>query len=79
VQGAVNYLKDWAPFAMKLNTDKTKDMWIGFTRSCPAPPNISIGKETIERVTKFKLLGVTIQNNLKWKSHYKISLRRQVK
>jgi hypothetical protein len=41
---------------MELNTDKTKDMWIGFTRSCPALPNISIGDEKIERVTQFKLL-----------------------
>jgi hypothetical protein len=45
---------------MELNTDKTKDMWIGFTKSCPAPPNISIGDETIERVTKFKHLGVNL-------------------
>jgi hypothetical protein len=54
-------------------------MWIGFTRSSPAPPSISIGNEMIERVTKFKLLGVTMQNDLKWMSIYKISLRRQVK
>ncbi len=44
-------------------------MWIGFTRSSPAPPSISIGNEMIERVTTFKLLGVTMQNDLKWKSH----------
>jgi hypothetical protein len=44
-------------------------MWIGFTRSSPAPPSISIGNEMIERVTKFKLLGVTMQNDLKWMSH----------
>lgn len=25
--------------------------------------------ETIETVTEFKLLGVTMQNNLEWKSH----------
>ena len=67
VQEAVNSLKDWVnQNTMELNTDKTKNMWIGFTRSCPAPPNISIGDETIERVT---LLGVSMQNNLKWKSH----------
>ena len=41
VQEAVNFLKDWAiQNKMELNTDKTKDMWIGFSRSCPAPPNI---------------------------------------
>ena len=43
VPEAVNFLKDWAiQNKMELNTDKTKDMWIRFSRSCPAPPNISI-------------------------------------
>jgi hypothetical protein len=42
VPEAVNSLKDWAiQNKMELNTDKTKDMWIGFSRSRPAPPNIS--------------------------------------
>ncbi len=70
MQEVVNFLEDWATQnKMELNTGKTKDMWIGFTRSSPAPPSISIGNEMIERVTKFKLLGVTMQNDLKWKSH----------
>ncbi|CAB4043525.1 Hypothetical predicted protein [Paramuricea clavata] len=58
MQEAVNFLEDWATQnKMELNTSKTKDMWIGFTRSSPAPPSISIGNEIIERVTKFKLLN----------------------
>ena len=70
MQEAVNFLEDWATqIKMKLNTGKTKDMWIGFMRSSPARPSISIGNEMIKRVTKFKLLWVTMQNDLKWKSH----------
>ena len=41
-------------------------------RGCPvypAPPPINIGSTMIERVTKFKLLGVTVQNDLKWNAH----------
>ena len=52
---------------MELNGRKTKDMWISFKRSGPALPPIKIGGTIIERVTKFKLLGVTVQNDLKWK------------
>ena len=66
MQEVVNFLEDWATQnKMELSTGKTKDMWIGFTRSSPAPPSISTGNEMIERVTKFKLLGVTMQNDLK--------------
>ena len=70
MQEVVNFLEEWATQnKMQLNIGKTKDMWIGFTRSSSAPPSISIGNEMIERVTKFKLLGVTMKNNPKWKSH----------
>ena len=65
MQEVVNFWEDWATQnKMELNTGKTKDMWIGFTRSSPAPPSISIGNEMIERVTKFKLLGVTMNESL---------------
>ena len=51
---------------MKLNAKKTKDMWITFNKSCPVPPPICIGPAELERVTVFKLLGVYVQNDLKW-------------
>ena len=54
---------------MELNARKTKDMWISFKRSGPAPPPINIGDTIIERVTKFMLLGVTVQDDLKWNAH----------
>jgi hypothetical protein len=80
MQEAVHFLEDWATQnKMELYTGKTKYMWIGFTRSSPAPPSISIGNEMMKRVTKFKLLGVTIQTTLNGSHMYKISLRRQVK
>jgi hypothetical protein len=43
-------------------------MWICFTESVLEPP-VYIGDELAERVDKFKLLGMGLQNNLKWNNH----------
>ena len=44
-------------------------MWICFTESVSEPPPVYIGDEQVERVDKFKLLGMGLQNNLKWNNH----------
>jgi hypothetical protein len=54
---------------MTINVKKTKDMWICFTESVLEPPPVYIGDELVERVDKFKLLGMGLQNNLKWNNH----------
>ena len=54
---------------MELNAKKTKDMWITFKKSCPIPAPINIGPTELERVSEFKLLGVYVQNDLKWNTH----------
>ena len=54
---------------MTINVKTTKDMWISFIDAVPEPPRLHIGNEPIERVNVFKLLGVSIQNNLKWNAH----------
>ena len=59
---------------MELNAKKTKDMWITFKKSCPTAPPISIGPSELERVSEFKLLGVYVQNDLKWNTHFSDSL-----
>lgn len=70
MQEVMNLLENWAvQNKMELNAKKTKDMWISFKKSCPAPEPVTIGGQTIERVKKFKLLGVSIQNDLKWNTH----------
>ena len=43
-----------------------KDMWICFKDVISEPPSLMIGNDVIERVNSFKLLGVWIQDNLKW-------------
>ena len=54
---------------MELNAKKTKVMWITFKKSCPIPAPINIGATELERVSEFKLLGVYVQNDLKWNTH----------
>ena len=56
---------------MKLNTKKTKEMSFSFgkrvkTDEC-AP--LSAGRDTTERVTEFKILGVILSCDLSWKKH----------
>ena len=55
---------------MKLNPGKCKEMLINFMHE----PNflvkpITMGNNTIERVSCYKLLGVYISDNLKWNNH----------
>ena len=44
-------------------------MWICFKDVIPEPPSFMIGNDEIERTNSFKLLGVWIQDNLKWNTH----------
>jgi hypothetical protein len=62
-------LLDWSiSNLMNLNASKTKDMIFGSLSDDP-PPQISFQGNLIERVHTFKLLGIKIDDNLKWNSH----------
>ena len=54
---------------MRINPDKTKDMWICFNSAIPTPALLTLDGAAIERVNSHKLLGVWPQENLKWNSH----------
>ena len=51
-------------------------MWICFSELIVEPPSIHIGDVVIERVNVFKLLGVWLQDNLKWNKHIEEITRR---
>jgi hypothetical protein len=53
---------------MNINFNKTKEMIIGTLSNSPLSV-ISINGNIIERVSKFKLLGVILDCTLKWHSH----------
>ena len=51
---------------MKLNPSKCNFMFINFERSTPNPPTLQIGNSPINRTDSLKILGVLVQENLKW-------------
>ena len=53
---------------MNINTKKTKEMLSG-PILLNRPPLIAVNDGTVERVTSFKLLGLTITDNLSWEEH----------
>ena len=54
---------------MLINTEKTKEMVIYFGRKPLALKPITICGKEIERVDTTKILGVIVNNNLKWNDH----------
>ncbi len=57
---------------MKINSTKTKEMLICFCKDsghCRTIPIINMDGNDIERVTRCKILGVTISSNRTWNAH----------
>ena len=69
MQTAADDINDWSiKNQLGLNTTKTKEMRIAFGNSPHIEP-LEINSCTIERVNHSKLLGVIIQDDLKWDLH----------
>ena len=55
---------------MKLNPKKCKELTVHFCRDIEHfPPDLAVTGNALETVEAHKVLGVTIQSNLKWDSH----------
>ena len=54
---------------MKLNPKKCKEMCVCFLKNKPDLQPITIYGNQIERFSSHKVLGVVIQDNLKWSNH----------
>ena len=54
---------------MKLNPKKTKEICISFQHDNLDLSPLLIGEQIIETVQSHKVLGLTIQSNLKWNKH----------
>ena len=63
---------------MNINVAKTKEMLLGRINKEP-PPNIFVSSNVIERVSSFRLLGIHIDDNLKWKQPISIPRRHLVR
>ncbi len=65
----LNNVVEWSNQNLtNINFAKTKEMLLGRINKNPFP-NISVNSNAIERVSTFRLLGVHIDDNLKWTSH----------
>ena len=70
LQNAATYINDWTDENnMRLNTTKTKEMIFCFQRVEPSFDPIEINNTVIQRVPSAKVLGLTIQEDLKWNTH----------
>ncbi len=70
LQDLVNYIDYWTTSNnMKLNVGKCKELVIDFARKKYCFPPLTVDKVTIERVKSARILGLTIQDNMKWNEH----------
>jgi hypothetical protein len=70
MQAAVYQIYKWSQRKlMKINVKKTlKKMLLGPILKNP-PEQIVLNADSIERVTSFKLFGITVMNNRSWDNH----------
>ena len=70
LQHDLNTIHNWATINwMDLNIKKCKEMRICFFRQRPPLPSLSIDNHHLDIVTSHKVVGLTLQNDLKWGSH----------
>ena len=71
LQNELDAISDWRNTNnMKLNPKKCKEMIVTFRRDIEHPPtSLVVDNISLERVESYKLLGLTMQNNLKWDLH----------
>ena len=61
---------------MKLNLKKCKEMLLNFRKYSTCIPSLKFNDTTLERVPSFKLLGLWIDNNLKWQTNTDYIIRK---
>ena len=77
LQKAADHLFQWSSSNdMRLNEIKTKEMVVSFARNTVAFESILINGTPIEQVDNFKILGVILQNDLKWNTHITTTIKK---
>ena len=61
---------------MQINAQKTHELLISFQKHPPNPPPIQIDGQSIDRVCSAKLVGIHIQDDLKWDVHVQEMLKK---
>ncbi len=70
LQDDLNEFRDWSEInGLKLNPTKCQALQVYFGKSEPLFTELKIGEESLAYVNKAKILGVWLQNDLKWDAH----------
>ena len=78
LQTELNELQQWAcENDMKLNGLKCKETVISFLRQSDNYTPLYIHDQQLELVTSFKILGLTINNHLKWNDNVAIVVKKR--
>jgi hypothetical protein len=66
----VYYIDNWTTSNnMKLNIGKCKELVIDFAKKKHCFPPLTVDEVNIERVKSARILGLTVQDNIKWNEH----------
>ncbi|CAB3993840.1 Hypothetical predicted protein [Paramuricea clavata] len=66
-QSTLDSIDSWATYnCMKLNAKKCKELRVSFLKETPQLPSLTIDGHVLETVQSHKVLGLIIQNSLKW-------------
>ena len=69
LQDLVNYIDNWTTRNnMKLNIGKCKEL-VDFAKKKHCFPPLTVDEVNIERVKSARILGLTVQDNMKWNEH----------
>lgn len=70
MQTSINEVSEWSNLnKFQLHPKKCKELRISFAKTPRTYAELNIANNTVEVVQAVKILGVTIQNNLKWNQH----------
>ena len=77
LQNIVNDINIWAiQNKMKLNVSKCKELIVDFSRDKQFLLPLDIGGVLVERVKSARVLGLMIQNDMKWNDHVNSIVRK---
>ena len=80
MQHELDYISNWCDHNyMKLNPKKCKELRVNFQRVLPDLAQLTIDGTSLETVNSHKLLGLRIQNDLKWNEHVDIITKKAAK
>ena len=77
IQEDLNKFSDWAATnGLNLNAKKCQALEVNFSKTKPQHADLSIGSDKLDYVDKAKILGISIQNDLKWQSQVDIMIKK---